>query len=111
MATLSAPYRGSVAAGWTRLVAGVHARWLDRAVGLLLLVVYWLGRRYWNRAVGLAAVAMLAVSDPFLVSTHTLRPDVQVITMILGALLLAERAVERAALLWAFASGLLLGLV
>ncbi|MDP8923098.1 MAG: glycosyltransferase family 39 protein [Chloroflexota bacterium] len=100
--------------------------------GLLLLVVYWLGRRYWNRAVGLAAVAMLAVADPFLVSTHTLRPDIQVVTMVLGALLLAEKAVDRAgaparadvaqhasslprllvgSVTFAFASGLLLGLV
>lgn len=79
--------------------------------GLLLLVVYLLGRRYWNRAVGLAAIAMLAVSDPFLVSTHTLRPDIQVVTMVLGALLLAEAALDRASLPFAFASGLLLGLV
>lgn len=82
--------------------------------GLLLLVVYWLGRRYWSRAVGLAAAVMLAVSNPFLVATHTLRPDVQVVTMVLGALLLAERSVDpgrRRPLVWAFLGGLLLGLV
>jgi 4-amino-4-deoxy-L-arabinose transferase-like glycosyltransferase len=82
--------------------------------GLLLLVVYWLGRRYWNRAVGLAAAALLAISNPFLVATHTLRPDVQVAVMFLGALLLAEQALDartrgRAVLL--FLAGLLLGLV
>src|SRR3954447_25135513 len=37
--------------------------------GLLLLVVYWLGSRYWNRTVGLAAAVLLAVSNPFLVAT------------------------------------------
>ena len=82
--------------------------------GLLLLVVYWLGRRFWGRAVGLAAAAMLAVSNPFLVATHTLRPDVQVVTMVVGALLLAERSVDpgrRRPLAWAFLGGLLLGLV
>jgi len=63
--------------------------------GLLLLLVYWVGRRYWNRSVGLAAAALLAISNPFLVATHTLRPDVQVVVMILGALLLAERALDR----------------
>lgn len=82
--------------------------------GLLLLVVYWLGRRYWNRAVGLTATALLAVSNPFLLSSHTLRPDIQVVTMVLGALLLAERAVApetRRPLLPALLAGLVLGLV
>jgi 4-amino-4-deoxy-L-arabinose transferase-like glycosyltransferase len=82
--------------------------------GLLLLVVYCVGRRYWGRSVGLAAAAMLAISNPFLVATHTLRPDVQVVTMVLGALLLAERSVDggRARpLASAFLGGLLLGLV
>jgi 4-amino-4-deoxy-L-arabinose transferase-like glycosyltransferase len=82
--------------------------------GLLLLVVYWLGRRYWGRAVGLAATTLLAVSNPFLVATHTLRPDVQVVTIVLGALLLAERSLDlaaRRALVTAFLAGLLLGLV
>ncbi|MCC6179117.1 MAG: glycosyltransferase family 39 protein [Chloroflexi bacterium] len=85
--------------------------------GLLLWLVYLVGRRYWSRSVGLGAAAMLAVSDPFLVSSHTLRPDVQVAAMILGALLLAERALTpstwptpRRALLFAFGAGLLLGL-
>src|SRR5688572_27692410 len=82
--------------------------------GLLLLVVYWLGRRYWNRSVGLTAAILLAVSNPFLVATHTLRPDVQVVTMVLGALLLAERSVDPGRgrpFVWAFLGGLLLGLV
>ena len=82
--------------------------------GLLLLVVYWLGRRYWNRSVGLAAATLLAISNPFLVATHTLRPDIQVVTMILGSLLLTERSVDRAArrpIVTAFLGGLLLGLV
>src|SRR5688572_6622159 len=82
--------------------------------GLLLLVVYWLGRRYWNRSVGLAAATLLAVSNPFLVATHTLRPDVQVVTIVLGALLLAERSLDVSAhrpLVMAFLGGLPLGLV
>jgi hypothetical protein len=82
--------------------------------GLLLLVVYLVGRRYWGRAVGLAAATLLAVSNPFLVATHTLRPDVQVVAMVLGALLLAEGSLDlagRRALVTAFLAGLLLGLV
>jgi 4-amino-4-deoxy-L-arabinose transferase-like glycosyltransferase len=82
--------------------------------GLLLVLVYWLGRRYWNRAVGLAAATLLAISNPFLVATHTLRPDVQVVVMIVGALLLVELALDagtRRPLLLLFLSGLLLGLV
>ncbi|MGE3272959.1 MAG: glycosyltransferase family 39 protein, partial [Chloroflexota bacterium] len=82
--------------------------------GLLLLVIYWLGRRYWNRAVGVAAAAMMSVSNPFLVATHTLRPDVQVVVIVLGALLLAERSLDattRRPLVFAFLGGLLLGLV
>jgi hypothetical protein len=82
--------------------------------GLLLLVVYWLGRRWWNRQVGLAATALLAISNPFLVATHTLRPDVQVVVIVLGALLLAERSLDapaRRPLVFAFLGGLLLGLV
>ena len=53
--------------------------------GLLLGVVYWLGSRWWGRPVGLAALALLAVADPFLLSSHILRPDVQIITLVLLA--------------------------
>lgn len=82
--------------------------------GVFLLVLYGVGRRYWGRPVGLAALVMVAVSNPFLVATHTLRPDIQVVTMILGALLLAERSVDagrRRSGLLAFLAGLLLALV
>ncbi|MCC7370053.1 MAG: glycosyltransferase family 39 protein [Chloroflexi bacterium] len=82
--------------------------------GLVLLLIYWVGRRYWNRRVGLAAAALMAISNPFLVATHTLRPDIQVVAIVLGALLLAERALDsarRRPLVYAFLSGLLLVLV
>jgi 4-amino-4-deoxy-L-arabinose transferase-like glycosyltransferase len=62
--------------------------------GLLLMAVYWLGREYWGRAVGLAATVLLAVSEPFLVGTHTLRPDIQVVTLALLGLLLVERGLR-----------------
>jgi 4-amino-4-deoxy-L-arabinose transferase-like glycosyltransferase len=78
--------------------------------GGLLLFTYALGRYYWGRAAGLAAILLLAVSDAFLVSSHTLRPDVQVITLVLAALLLAEVAVSRAQPRWMLLSGYLLGL-
>src|SRR4051812_45155577 len=44
--------------------------------GLLLLVVYWLGRRYWNRAVGLAAAGLLGGSEPVPVGTPPPPPGV-----------------------------------
>ncbi len=76
----------------------------------LLLATYALGRYYWGRAAGLAAVILLAVSDPFLVSSHTLRPDVQVITLVLASVLLAEIAVARSQPRWMLLAGYLLGL-
>ena len=78
--------------------------------GLLLLVVYWLGRHYWGRAVGLAAMALLAVSDPFLLSTHTLRPDIQVVTLVLLALALVEHGLTSGRSWPPVVAGLLLGL-
>jgi hypothetical protein len=118
--------QGATTAGIFRLFGvGVFQARLTSLVwgGLLLLVVYWLGRRYWSRSVGLAATTLLAVSNPFMIGTHTLRPDVEVVTMVLGALLLAERSLDtapaargldarrRRSLVWAFAAGLVLGLI
>jgi 4-amino-4-deoxy-L-arabinose transferase-like glycosyltransferase len=76
----------------------------------LLGVTYALGRYYWGRAAGLAAIILLAVSDPFLVSSHTLRPDIQVITLVAGALLLTEISVSRRQPRWALLAGYCLGL-
>ncbi len=78
--------------------------------GILLVLVYLLGRLYWDRAVGVAAAALLAVSNPFLLSTHTLRPDIQVATLVVAALLLAELSMTRARGWAALAAGVLLGL-
>jgi Dolichyl-phosphate-mannose-protein mannosyltransferase len=76
----------------------------------LLLATYLLGRYYWGRAAGLAAIVLLAVSDAFLVSSHTLRPDIQVITLALTAVLLAEIGVSRQQPRWLLLAGYLLGL-
>jgi 4-amino-4-deoxy-L-arabinose transferase-like glycosyltransferase len=78
--------------------------------GLLLLVVYWLGRHYWGRGVGLAAASLLAISDPFLLSTHTLRPDVQIITLVLSAVALVEYGFRTGRAWPPVLAGLLLGL-
>lgn len=78
--------------------------------GLLLGVVYWLGRQYWGRAVGLGAAVLLAVSDPFLLGTHTLRPDVQVVTLALLALALVEHGVQSGRAWPPLLAGALLGL-
>lgn len=76
----------------------------------LLAITYAVGRYYWGRAAGLAAIVLLAVSDPFLVSSHTLRPDIQVITLVLTALLLTEIAVSRNQARWTLLAGYCLGL-
>lgn len=78
--------------------------------GLLLLVVYWLGRRYWGRAVGLAATALLAVSDPFLLGSHTLRPDMQIIALVLLSLALVEYGLDSHRAWPPLLAGALLGL-
>jgi hypothetical protein len=57
---------------------------------ILLAAVYWLGRWYWGRAVGLAATVLFAVSEPFLLATHTLRPDLQAIALVLWAVAAVE---------------------
>lgn len=78
--------------------------------GALLLVVYWLGRWYWGVRVGLGAAALLAISDPFLLATHTLRPDIQVATLVLLALALVEYGLAHGKR-WPHAlAGVLLGL-
>jgi 4-amino-4-deoxy-L-arabinose transferase-like glycosyltransferase len=78
--------------------------------GLLLGVVYWLGRHWWGRPVGLAALALLAVSDPLLLSSHILRPDIQVITLVMLALALVEYSLDRGRGWPPVLAGVLLGL-
>ena len=75
----------------------------------LLLVVYWAGAMLWRRAVALAAVALLAVSDPFLVSSHTLRPDIQTAMLTMLAWGLAEYGLRTARSWCHVASGVVLG--
>lgn len=103
-ATAAIIYRlGGVGVFQSRLTSLIWA-------GGLLLATFFLGRYYWGRAAGLAAIVLLSVSDAFLVSSHTLRPDVQVITLVLTAVLLTEIAVSRRQPLWAVLAGYLLGL-
>ncbi|MFN8524779.1 MAG: glycosyltransferase family 39 protein [Chloroflexota bacterium] len=93
-------------------VAGVgvfQARLTSLVWGLALLALtYLLARQYWGRAAAAVAVVVLAVSDPFLVSTHTLRPDIQVATLVVGSLLLVERAVATGRAWPAVAAGVLM---
>ncbi|MCC7103934.1 MAG: glycosyltransferase family 39 protein [Chloroflexi bacterium] len=77
--------------------------------GGLLLLSYAAGSLLWNRAVASAAVGMLAVSDPFLVSSHVLRPDVQTTFLTMLAWLTAEIGFRRR-WLWAhLTAGVVLG--
>jgi 4-amino-4-deoxy-L-arabinose transferase-like glycosyltransferase len=78
--------------------------------GALLLATYWIGRLYWGRAVGLASLVLLAVSNPFLLGTHTLRPDVQIVTLALVALALTEYGLSRGRAWPAVTAGIVLAL-
>jgi len=53
---------------------------------------------------------VMAVSEPFLLSTHTLRPDIQVVTLALAALSLVEYGLANGAAWPCLLAGVLLGL-
>ena len=78
--------------------------------GVLLLAVFLLGRLVFGTMAGFLALVLLAISQPFLVSTHIVRPDIVVAALVVLALYLAESGVRRG--LWPLhlLAGLLLGL-
>ncbi|MFN8521707.1 MAG: glycosyltransferase family 39 protein [Chloroflexota bacterium] len=78
--------------------------------GALLWSTYLAGRRIVGQAASVLAVLFLAVSQPFLVSSHIVRPDVMVATLVMLALWASLRGVETGGRIWHLLSGLLLGL-
>jgi hypothetical protein len=89
--------------------------WQGRVVslvwgGLLLVAVFLAGRRLYGPAAGTIAVLFLAVSQPWLVSSHIIRPDIVVATLVIAALYCALRGVQDGARAWSLLAGLLMGL-
>jgi 4-amino-4-deoxy-L-arabinose transferase-like glycosyltransferase len=78
--------------------------------GLLLVMIFLAGRRLYGPTAGAVAVLFLAVSQPWLVSSHIIRPDIVVATLVIGALYCALRSVQDGGRAWSLLAGLLMGL-
>jgi 4-amino-4-deoxy-L-arabinose transferase-like glycosyltransferase len=62
--------------------------------GVLLGLVFLVGRRLYGATAGLLAALFLAVAYPFLVASHMVRPDIVLAAMLAASYYLASRAVE-----------------
>lgn len=78
--------------------------------GLLLALVFLVGRRLYGPLEGALAAFFLALSRPFLVASHTVRPEIVLAAMLVAACLLALRGVQEEKWWGNLAAGLLLGL-
>jgi hypothetical protein len=78
--------------------------------GLLLWFTFLAGRRLYGAAAGAIGVLFLAVSKPFLVSSHIVRPDVVVAALVMAALYCALRGLQDGGRGWHVLAGLVLGL-
>ncbi|MGE3911957.1 MAG: ArnT family glycosyltransferase [Chloroflexota bacterium] len=78
--------------------------------GLLLVMTFLAGRRLYGQAAGVAAVLFLGVSQPWLVSSHIIRPDIVVATLVMAAVYCALRGVQDGGRYWSLLAGLLMGL-
>ncbi len=78
--------------------------------GLLLWFTFLAGRRLYGAAAGAIAVLFLAVSQPWLVSSHIIRPDIVVATLVMAGLYCALRGLQDGGRPWHLVAGLCLGL-
>ena len=78
--------------------------------GLLLVLAFLIGRRLYGPLAGTLAALFLAISHPFLLASHMVRPDIVLATMIAGAVYLALRGVQEHHAWSHLAAGLVLGL-
>jgi 4-amino-4-deoxy-L-arabinose transferase-like glycosyltransferase len=78
--------------------------------GVLLLFTFLLGRRLYGPVAGLVACVCLAVSRPFLVASHMVRPDVVLAAMLVAASYLVVRSIQERERWSALSGGLVLGL-
>ena len=68
------------------------------------------GRRLYGPAAGYIAVLFLAASQPWLVSSHIIRPDIVVATLVMAGLYCALRGLQEGGRPWHLLAGLCLGL-
>jgi hypothetical protein len=68
------------------------------------------GRRLYGPTTGYVAVLFLAVSQPWLVSSHIIRPDIVVATLVMAGLYCALRGLQDGGRPWHLLAGLCLGL-
>lgn len=110
-------YKGGLQ-GWT---TGLSFRifglslWSGRVVsliwgGALLFVTFLAGRRLFGTAAGWLAAVFLAASQPFLVSTHIVRPDTVVAALAVFAFYLAVAGTTGGPAVLHIAAGITLGL-
>lgn len=78
--------------------------------GLLLWVTFLAGRRLYGPMAGYIAVLFLAVSQPWLISSHIIRPDIVVATLVIAGLYCALRGLQDGGRHWHLLAGLCLGL-
>jgi 4-amino-4-deoxy-L-arabinose transferase-like glycosyltransferase len=78
--------------------------------GLLLVATFLAGRRLYGPAAGYIAVVFLAASQPWLVSSHIVRPDIVVATLVMAGLYCALRGLQDGGRPWHLLAGLCLGL-
>lgn len=78
--------------------------------GVLLWMTFLAGRRLYGPATAYVAVLFLAVSQPWLVSSHIIRPDVVVATLVMAGLYCALRGLQEDSRPWHLLAGLALGL-
>jgi len=78
--------------------------------GALLIMTFLAGRRLYGPTAGYLAVLFLAVSQPWLVSSHIIRPDIMVATLVMASLYCALRGLQENSRPWHFLAGLCMGL-
>lgn len=78
--------------------------------GLLLMLVFLVGRRLYSPLGGALAALFLAISRPFLLASHMVRPDIVLAAMLAAALYLALRGLQERQPWAHLAAGLILGL-
>jgi 4-amino-4-deoxy-L-arabinose transferase-like glycosyltransferase len=78
--------------------------------GLLLWFTFLAGRRLYGAGAASVAVLIVAVSQPFLVSSHIIRPDIVVAALVMAALYCALRGLQDGGRAWHLIAGLILGL-
>ena len=78
--------------------------------GALLIMTFLAGRRLYGPVAGYVAVVFLAVSQPWLVSSHIIRPDIVVATLVMAGVYCALRGIQDGGRHWHLLAGLCLGL-